>query len=529
MTRKIIDNLIYIGLAAAFGGFVYYSVNNQWDWRAQAAVYTGLGLIVLYVALNFSRIRAALSGRAGKYGTTALTIAFLVVGILVMLNFLNFRYHKRVDLSSNRQFELSEQSRKVVRNLNHPIQIIGFYHDDLGANQFQDLMKEYRYVSSKVETKVIDPQKDPGSVQQYNVQRNGQVVIVNGPRTEIIDEAREEKITNAIIKVTREGEKVVYFLTGHGEKGINDSSPTGYSSVREAITRQNYQVKEHNLAQENKIPDDASVIVSAGPKVEFFPNEVELLKKYIEGGGKFLLLTDPQTEFKMTDFLATYGVSLSGKMVIDASGIGQFLNLGPAVPLVADYSEHAITKELGNVMSFFPTAQNIKQVSSPAGFQTNRLFSTSRQSWAESKLEGDEVTFDENQDERGPLDLGVVATKSVTSDQSSGDSDQSAEDNDKSDEDSNEKAEKESRVVVIGDSDFASNAYARAASNMDVLLNSISWLAEDADLIAVRPKEPENRMVNLNFRQSKLIFWGTVIFLPLITLSAGIGVWWRRR
>jgi len=141
VTRKIIDNLIYIGLAAAFGGFVYYSVNNQWDWRAQAAVYTGLGLIVLYVALNFSRIRAALSGRAGKYGTTALTIAFLVVGILVMLNFLNFRYHKRVDLSSNRQFELSEQSRKVVRNLNHPIQIIGFYHDDLGANQFQDLMK----------------------------------------------------------------------------------------------------------------------------------------------------------------------------------------------------------------------------------------------------------------------------------------------------------------------------------------------------------------------------------------------------
>jgi len=377
-------------------------------------------------------------------------------------------------------------------------------------------MKEYRYVSSRVESRVVDPQKDPGSVQQYQVQRNGQVVIVNGSRKEIIDQADEEKVTNAVIKITREGEKTVYFLTGHGEKGINDTSPQGFSGVKDAIAKQNYQVKEYNLAQENKLPEGASVIVSAGPKVEFFPNEVELLKKYLEGGGKFLLLADPQTQFKMPDFLATYGLSLSGKVIIDASGIGQFLNLGPAVPLVADYGDHVITRELGNVMSFFPTAQNVKQVSSSAGYQTTRLFSTSRQSWAETKLvEGGEVGFDEGEDERGPLDLGAVSTKSVSPEGGTGGAEKPQS--------------QESRVVVIGDSDFASNGYARAASNLDVMLNSVSWLAEDADLVAVRPKEAENRMVNLSFQQSQLIFWGTVILLPLATLFAGIGVWWRRR
>jgi len=513
--RKIIDNLLYVGLAALFGGAIYYSVNNQWDWRAQVAVYAGAALVVLYIVFNFARVKAALSGRAGKYGTTALTVAILVIGILVLLNFLNFRHHKRVDLSANKQFEVSDQTQKVLKNLKQPIQIIGFYQDEAGAGQFQSLMREYRYVTSKVETRVIDPQKDPGSVQQYQVQRNGQVVVVNGPKKEIIDQADEEKVTNAIIKVTREGEKTVYFLTGHGEKGINDTSPRGFSGVKDAIAKQNYQVKEYNLAQENKLPEDASVIVSAGPKVEFFPNEVELLKKYLEGGGKFLLLADPDSEFKMTDFLATYGFSLSGKTVIDASGIGRVFGLEFTVPLVAEYGDHPIAKEL-DVMSFFPMAGSVKQVSSSAGYQTSRLFSSSNRSWAETKLEAGKVPeFDENQDERGPLDLGVAATKSVSGDTTTGGAEK--------------QQNKESRMVVIGDSDFASNGYARGAANLDVMLNSVSWLAEDADLIAVRPKEAENRMVNLSFQQSKLIFWGTVILLPLATLFAGIGVWWRRR
>jgi ABC-type uncharacterized transport system involved in gliding motility auxiliary subunit len=516
VTRKIIDNLLYVGLAGLFVGYIYYSVSNQWDWRAQVAVYVGAGLVVLYLVFSFARVKAALSGRTGKYGTKALTVAILVIGILVLLNFLNFKEHKRIDLSADKQYELSDQTQKILKNLKQPIQVIGFYTDEAGAGQFQTLMKEYRYVSPKVETKVVDPQKDPGSVQQYHIQRNGQVVVINGPKTETIDQADEEKVTNAIIKVTRKGEKVVYFLTGHGEKGINDTGPHGLSTVKDAITKQNYQVKEYNLAQENKLPDDASVIVSAGPRVDFFPNEVELLKKYLAAGGKFLLLVDPDSQFKMPDFLATYGMSLTGKTVIDASGVGQVFGLGFTVPLVASYGDHPITKELNNVMSFFPGAQNIKQVTSSAGYQTSRLFSTSSRSWAESKLEAGQVPeFDEKEDERGPLDLGVAATKSVPSAGTSS---------------STEKPQdKESRLVVIGDSDFSSNGYARSAANLDVMLNSVSWLAEDTDLIAVRPKAPENRMVNLSFQQEKLIFWGTVILLPLATLFAGIGVWWRRR
>jgi ABC-type uncharacterized transport system involved in gliding motility auxiliary subunit len=514
VARKIIENLFYIGLAALLGGLIYYSVNNLWDWKAQAAVYGGAAFVVTYLVFNFPTIRSRLSSRTGRYGTAALTLAVLVIGILVLVNFLNFRHHKRFDLSASQLYRLSDQSQKVAQSLKGPIQIIGFYQQSSEAGQFSDLMKEYRYASSNIQTQVIDPQKEPGRVEQYNIQRNGQIVIVSGPRTEMVDEATEEKITNAIIKVTREGEKTLYFLTGHGEKDINATGPEGFSAAREAIVRQNYQVKELNLAQENKIPEDASVIISAGPTVDFFPNEVELLKQYLAEGGKLLLLADPQTQFKMTDFLAGYGISLSGKTVLDVSGVGRFMGLGPVVPLVADYADHSITKDLNRVMSFFPRAQNVNQVSSSEGYQTSRLFSTSRQSWAESDLQGEEVTYDEGKDDQGPLDLAVAATKSIPSEPSGTNGDQQGQ---------------ESRLVVVGDSDFASNGYARAASNLDVFLNAVSWLAEDADLIAVRPRSPENRTVNLSFQQSKLIFWGTVILLPLMTLMAGVSVWYKRR
>jgi len=516
VAKKIIDNFIYIGLAALVGGYIYYSSGSQWDWKAQAAIYGGAALVLVYVVFNIRAIGTVMSGRTGRYGSVALTVAVFTVGILILVNFLSFRYHKRVDLSSEQLFGLSDQSEKVVKNLKSDIQVIGFIQDDRAAETFRSLMREYQYASSRVKSEVVDPQKDPGRVAQYKVERLGQVVVANGPKRETIDEVREEKITNAIIKVTRDTQKTVYFLKGHGEKDINDTGPKGYSQAKEAITSQNYQVKDYNLAQENKIPEDATVIVSAGPTADFFPNEVELLKQFLERGGKLLIMADPQNEFKMNEFLSTYGLSLGGKVVIDASGIGQLMGLGPSAPLVGQYADHPITRDF-NVMTFYPLAQNVKSVASSAGFQVIGLMSTSRDSWAESNLTEQEVRMDEGVDERGPVDLAAVSTKSVGPQQPPASPDQE------------KPPTKEARIVLFGDSDFASNSFSRRRSNLDLFLNSVSWLAEDADLIAIRPKDPENRSVNLTYQQSSLLFWGTVVLLPLATLISGIGVWYRRR
>lgn len=544
--RKIINNLPSVGLVLLLLGFFYYSVTSLWDWKAQAGIYGGAALMLVYLVVNFGEVKQSLSGRTARMGGMALLTLVLVVGILVLVNFLNFRHHERIDLSEGHLYALSEQTQKVLSNLHEDIELVGFFQDEQGSAQFRQLASEYHYLSGRVSFQVVDPQKDPSRVAQYGVTRNGQIVVAGPQKKETIEDPTEEKVTNAIIKVTRDEEKTVYFLTGHGEHSLNDTEATGYSQIKQDIEKQNYKVEEYNLAQQNKLPADAAVIVSAGPKMNFFPNEVSLLEKYLAEGGKFLLLVDPESEFDMNQMLGEYGVSLDKDYVVDASGLGQLFGFGAGAPLAADYADHPITKDLAGRMSIFPGARSVKSVDSPLAYTTTALVRTSAQSWGESNIKQQEVTFDESQDIKGPLALAVAATKDVTAtaEGTSGDksgqdasAEPSAEAASKSGDDptgsktaeDQETAEKQSRLVVFGDSDFASNAYLGEAVNSDLFLNTTSWLAEDADLISIRPRNPENRNITLTGAEGRLIFWASVVLFPMATLLFGVGVWYRRR
>ena len=533
------ETLAYLGLAALIGGYFYYNVNSLWDWKTQVAIYGGAVLLLLYLVLNFSKIRTAFASRTGRHGTAAGVTLILVISILALLNFLNFRHSKRIDLTENQLYALSSQSQKVVENLDAEMQIIGFFQDEAATRSFKDLMEEYRHASSQISYEIVDPQKEPEKVARHDVKRQGQVVVVTGARSEIVDEFSEEKITNTIIKLTREGEKVVYLLTGHGERDLEESGPEGLSMAKEMVEKQNYVVKPYNLAQENKLPDDATVLLSAGPRVDFLPNEVSLLNEYLKMGGKFLLMLDPETEFAMDDFLAAYGLSVEQNVVIDASGVGQLFGLGVAAPIVATYEEHPITDEMRGVMTFFPMARGVKTVDGSLGYETKTIMSTSERSWGETNLDGNRAAFDEGEDTQGPVALAAVATLSVKgsesikgSEQDAGSAADKAEESEgaaEADEKAAETKGGESRFVLFGDSDFATNAYFASSANGDMFRMTVSWLAEDSDLTAIAPKNPENRRINLTQSQSRLMFWATVILLPLSTLVFGLAVWFRRK
>lgn len=531
--RKVIDQFGRFGPILLLAGLFYYSVTSLWDWRAQVAVFGGAGLIVIFLLFNLPKIRSALKSRSARIGGAALATLILVVGILVLLNFLNYRHHKRVDLSEGQLHALSSQTERVLNNLEQKIDIIGFFTDEAEAAQFLERAREYHYISSNIEYEVVDPQQEPGRVAQYEVTRNGEVVVAGATKREILDDATEENLTNAIIKVTRDEEKVIYFLVGHGERDLQGSDERGFATVQSEIEKQNYRVESYNLAQENRLPEDASALVSAGPEVNFFPNEVELLRTYLEQGGKFLLLVDPESdgsEFKMNDFLASYGVNLENDLIVDASGLGRLFGFGPAAPLAADYASHPITEELEGTMTIFPGAQSLSTVESD--FDTIDLVSSSPQSWGETDMGGEEVSFDEASDRQGPLPVAMVATKTIerTDPEETEEAEEPSGIQDiVSGSDDQEAAPREARVVIFGDSDFASNGFFGRSVNGDLFLNAVSWLAEDTDLLSIRPKDPENRSITLTATESNLIFWTTVIFFPLATLIFGTAVWYRRR
>ena len=407
------ETLIYAGAGGLIGGYFYYSVNNLWDWKAQTAIYGGAGLLILWIVLNLGQLRSGLTSRRGRHGAAAGASTVLVVAIVCLLSFLNLRHNRRIDLTENQLYSLSSQSRKVVEALEGEIRIVGFFQDEIQAQVFEELMQQYRYVSTRVNFEVVDPQKEPSRVARFDVERFGQVAVAGGARTEIVDDFDEAKITNAIIKVTREGQKIVYFLTGHGERSLEEAGPDGLSQVKEAVERQNYVVRSYNLAQENALPENPAVLIAAGPTVSFLPNEVRLLREYLEGGGKLLLMLDPRTRFSMDDLLGEYGLGVDGNVVIDASGVGQLFGLGVAAPIVSSYETHSITDELRGVMTFFPMAQSVKVTDSSLGYNSSKLFSTSARSWGETDLEGNQAAFDEDKDIQGPLALAAVAVKTV--------------------------------------------------------------------------------------------------------------------
>lgn len=565
--NRLKENLPYLGILLAVGGYILYNTTLMWDWKAQALIYGGAALAVLGVLLNLSAIRETLSSRSRREGGTALATLVLVLAILALVNFLNTRHHKRVDLTEGRQHALSEQTASIARNLDRRIELIGFFADEAGARRFQSLAREYQYLSSQIGYEVVDPQKDPARAAQFEVARVGEIIVAGGSRRESVQEISEERITNAIIRVTRDEEKVVYMLQGHGERDPASADAEGFSAAREALERQNYRVEAYNLAQENRIPDDAAVIVSAGPRMPYFAHEIPLLRGYLEQGGKFLLLADPQNDFEAAEFLEAYGVQLQDNVVIDASGLGQLLGLGPAAPIVAEYADHPITQDFRTMMSFFPFARGVATTSSPLTYQTVELLKTSDRSWGETNLEAERVRFDEGEDEPGPIALAVAARKSVTPGEApaalEADRDAEAESQEAVSESieiegeepdaavaPDERAEEpdaervpaadlnadaeagesaESRLIVVGDSDFASNQYFSHPVHADLFLNLVSWLAEDADLISIRPRDPTSRSLVLTETQSRMIFWATVLFFPLLTLAVGLSVWFRRR
>jgi ABC-type uncharacterized transport system involved in gliding motility auxiliary subunit len=360
----------------------------------------------------------------------------------------------------------------------------------------------YRFESNRFSFEFVDPDRKPGIAKQYGVTAYGTVVFESGAKTERVNELEEAAFTNALIKVTREGKKVVYFLSGHGEWDLDDTQRSGLSSAKKAIQNENYDVQNLVLAEKKSVPSDCAVLVVAGAKKAPFSVEIDSIQAYLDRGGKALFMLDPEPSFGFTEFLSKWGVDVGNDVVLDVSGMGQLFGMGPEMPLVSNYDAHAITKNF-KVMTFFPMARSISVAANkPAGVTVETLFKTSPNSWAETNMKNNQARYDAGQDKPGPISLAAVASK--------------------------ESAGKKIRLGVFGDSEFATNAYFSSQGNGDLFLNAVGWLSEEEDLISVRAKSPEDRRINMTAQQARGLFYLTVVFMPLAALAAGVWIYIKR-
>jgi len=409
--------LIWPGLMLVTAGIVV-GLLNSWTVLAVAFLVIGLLLLTAGVAAGDYASGRFWGRRATQAGTNAVVSVLSVLMILALINFLGARYDSRIDLTEGQLLTLSPASQEVVENLAVPTEVLIF--SPAPNPQDQQLLESYRRFNSDFTYRYVDPFADPQLSQQLGVQSVGEVFLRSGEgeeqRTSLVQQITpespltERQITNKLVQIGQENVATAYFLQGHGEYAI-DGSQAGYFEARSELQAQNYTVAPVDLANTGTIPPDADVVIIAGPKTKLFDNEVIAIQEYLEGGGSLMVLVDPQIETGLEVLMSQWGVVPEDKLVIDTSGGGQIVGLGPATALVQDYGDHPITAAFGNDRSFFPAARPLQIREVPDVEATTLLF-TNQNSHAQALADG-EQEIDPNRPPEGPLAIGVALSQSV--------------------------------------------------------------------------------------------------------------------
>jgi ABC-type uncharacterized transport system involved in gliding motility auxiliary subunit len=275
----------------------------EWNQYAVYASWTGLALVLLYTIGQWREIVTFFRRRNARYGAIASVSVLVVLGILVAVNYVSAKQNKRWDLTSNRQYTLSEQTVKLLRELKTPVKFVVF-ETDAEVDRIRVRMNEYAYQSGQVSVEYIDPDKRPVPAKEYEIQSYGTVVVEHMGRRERVVVAQgqapsEQDLTAALVKVLNPTEKRVYFLAGHGEKDPTNTERGGYSSIIDSLRQDNFQWEKLIIAQTNAIPENATVLVLAGPKTDLLEGEATLIRQYLSmRNGKLLVLLDPPEDFK---------------------------------------------------------------------------------------------------------------------------------------------------------------------------------------------------------------------------------------
>jgi ABC-type uncharacterized transport system involved in gliding motility auxiliary subunit len=415
------------------------------------------------------------------------------------------------------------------------VNAIAFFRSDTpGKRTAEDLLNQYASHSrGKFTWRIEDTDRAPALARHYGVESYGTVVLESGSapqaKTEKVLDAEEEKLTNALVKITRSGKRVVYVLKGHGEREVGNTDRPGLSQAKEQMERANYDVKELLLAREPKVPGDAALVIVPGPRTDLFPQELEALDAHIARGGKVFFMASPFQAEGLKKYLEKYGVVLDDDVVIELNPIGQLFGVGPLVPIISQYEPHPITKDLAGVMTLFPLTRSVAGARTlPRGTNVQALARTSDQSWGET----DRAVFQRGEakqdpaEKKGPLAVALVAT--VEAAPPAGEGPRAAPAVGKTEgADSGRPAK--ARIVVVGTADFASNQFLGAQGNRDFFLNVVSWLAEEEDLLSIRPRDTRQSPIFLTSAQSNLVLWLPLAVLPGAVLACGIAVVVHRR
>ncbi len=498
-----------VGLTAlALLPFAYFGIGMGWHWIFSVQLGAGILGVAAYLVTNVREARAALTGRGTLFVTSTVLSSLFLLGGVAALNYLALRSKIEADLTRAGIFTLSPDSVKTAQALPGEVEILAFYPPGSPEYTFlENLVGLYQRYTDKLRLRSVDGAKEPLLAEKYKVrEQSSRVVVVLGDAYEKVDELSEAALTNALLRLARGESRTLYFVVGHGESSLGDAkSERGLATLKEALETEGYQPKELALLRLPALPEDAAVVILAGPQAPYLPPEIQILQDYLDKGGRLIVLLDAGVDAGLGPLLERYGIAADDTLVIDAQG--QLARVyGPAVPAVLRYAKHPITEGF-DLATIYPTVRSLTPLNVQGIDRPLPLALTGETSWAETQWMQQPVGYDDGE-KRGPLPVVLLQRAPRPSGTYS----------------------KEMRLVVFGDADFIGQRWIGELGNRDFFLNTVAYVSERFDRITIRPKgRAASRLVFLSDAQAMLLRVATLDLLPLVLAALGVAVWTVRR
>ncbi|MFC1987908.1 GldG family protein [Chloroflexota bacterium] len=529
-----------LGLVSLLVGLVVMILLPGIRLAAWGILLLGIALLATAFIMDYRRFGRAITGRRGRFGTGTTVMASIFIGITLFANAISVANYHRFDTTGLAQFTITSQTKEAIAELKTPVEALCFFTpaDPYGGlNSYViNLLTEYQNYTDQLKVKIIDPDEHPDQARQYGIQMYSTVVFESGDRHRLVSPQEivvmsgqqiagieaEHAFTRAILEVTGTVQKKVYFLTGHGESSIN----SGYSSASDALRDNLYQVGTLDLLLTRGIPQDSAALIIAGPQNPLSIDEFNIIKRYLDDGGWVMILLNPNPSPGIKQLLSPWGVKMEDGTVVDPpSSVSPNVN-SPIVPRIRNFfgfattyfpGPTAIIPQSGYTPQVTPgstsdTPLQIVWTSEDSSTVMYSLARTSQNSWLENDFDPEKNPVFNEGELKGPFDLGflIFTVLPDTTAQTS-------------------PVIPDTRLVVFGDSDFASNQHFYNGDNGNFFLNSVELLTTGKELISIERKVLPFRRLVTGPQATRFITISSMGLLPLLVLISGGVIWWRRR
>ncbi len=448
----------------------------------------------------------------------------LLIGLVFFasLAYLSQRFEKSVDITEEKINSLSPQTTQILDNLKDNMRITVFYKGSVGKQKKEVIKKNlflFKKRSRKIKDYYYDVHLKNKLAQEYlnelsNKEKEDIFVFTEykGKKVLVAVPFDEEKITTAIIKATRREENTIYFLSGHGERELSEQTNAGISELGSALAGSSFKVKTWNFVTDGLLPEDVSVLIIAGPDIPFLEKELHWLEQYLNKGGKMIVALDPDKKHNLKDFLKKFGVDYRSRYIMD--GVAGSLGLGVLSTIGIHYdSSSPVTKSFQQrLMSVFYIASDLKTISDSGAFSFTELVRTNVRTVSVADLKQNP---EEGEASSHTVALLVEKNKEL-------------EKKDEVEKSDKEKKAPSMKLAVFGDSDFLSNELINTRGvNRDLILNTVSYLVDELDLVSIRPKRLKATKLLLKTFDKKATL-AYAVAMPVIFFIFSFIIWLRR-